>query len=188
MNEATFFNVRIYFTALVGIAIWSLLAWNHFHGGVPSHHLLAREDLPSISNWWGALSLPLLTWFLLYRVQQRMAKQDEPVSAMGIPTQVVYGFAGALVFGIALSVFFTLNYSGIPANMLKALLIAALFFPIYRAECLLGFVLGMTFTFGAVLPMLIGSVLATLGAVLYLLVRSLALKFLGFLSPDKEES
>jgi hypothetical protein len=117
-----------------------------------------------------------------------MAKQDEPVSAMGIPTQVVYGFAGALVFGIALSVFFTLNYSGIPANMLKALLIAALFFPIYRAECLLGFVLGMTFTFGAVLPMLIGSVLATLGAVLYLLVRSLALKFLGFLSPDKEES
>jgi len=187
MSKTTFFNVRIYFTALVSLAMWSLLAWNHYHGGVPNHHLLAREDLPSISNWWGAVSLPLLTWFLLYRVQKRMANQDETVSVSGIPQQVVYSFVGALAFGIALSVFFTLDYSGFPVNMLKALLIAALFFPIYRAECMLGFVIGMTFTFGAVLPMLVGSVLAILGAVLYLLVRPMALKFLGFLSPDKDE-
>ncbi len=32
----------------------------YFNGGVVSHNLLAREDLPAISNWWGLLTVPLL--------------------------------------------------------------------------------------------------------------------------------
>ena len=74
MNEKSFFKTRLYSTVLVTVAIWALLAWDHFHGGVPSHHILAREDLPEISNWWGGVLLPLLTWFLLYRVEKRLVR------------------------------------------------------------------------------------------------------------------
>lgn len=184
MNEKILLKTRLYITALVTLAIWSLLAWNHYHGGMPSHNILAREDMPSISNWWGGVLLPLLTWFLLYRIQRRIKSPDEKSDAK-LPLNVVYGFAGALLFGVLLSTFYTLGYADIPGLMVNSIFIIALFFPIYRAECLLGFVIGMTFTFGAVLPTGIGSIFALIGAVLYLLVRPLLLKFIDMVSPAK---
>jgi hypothetical protein len=36
------------------------LGFEHFNGGVQSHHLLQRADMPSISNWLGLGLLPLL--------------------------------------------------------------------------------------------------------------------------------
>ncbi len=168
MNEKMFFKTRLYFTGIITIAIWSLLLWSHFNGGVPSHHILAREDLPEISNWWGGLLVPLLSWFLLYRIQKRISKNPE---VSNFPASVLYGFLGALTFGILLSIFFTLGDSDMPAYMMQGVFILALFLPIYRSEYLLGFVIGMTFTFGAVLPTGIGSILILISAVLYLLVR-----------------
>ena len=174
MNEKLFFKIRLYVTVKVTLAIWTLLTWNYFHGGIPSHHLLAREDMPEFSNTWGGLLLPLLTWLLLYRIQRRLSHFPVEKSNVSNPLiNIVYGFAGALLFGIALSVIYTLRYSGIPGYMLMSLLIIALFVPIYRAEYLLGFVIGMTFTFGAVLPTFVGSVLAMIGAVIYFSVRGL---------------
>ena len=167
-----FLKPRIYFTAFTAIASWSLLGWSYYHGGVPSHHILADKDLPSFSNWWGGLLLPLLTWFLLYRLHKRLGRNNtEQVNRSIYPNRVVYGFAGALLFGILLSVFFTFQYTDLAGNLLLALLPLALFLPIYRAECLLGFVIGMTFTFGGVLPIGIGAILLAVAAVLYLLVR-----------------
>jgi hypothetical protein len=163
-----FFTFRKYFTSIITIAIWSILLWDHFHGGVPSHHLLQRSDMPAISNWWGGITIPLLTWFLLYRIQQRTKKNDRDSKLL---KNIIYAFAGALCYGILLSVFFTFGLSEIPFYMLIGLLVIALFFPIYRAECFLGFVLGMTYTFGGVLPIGVASVLALLGAGLYLVVR-----------------
>jgi hypothetical protein len=187
MNENTFFRIRLYITAMVTIAIWSILAWNHYQGGVPSHSILARADMPSISNWWGGLLLPILTWFLLYRIQRRLANSaTEKLSGSPLPMEVVYGFAGALLFGILLSTFYTLGYPDIPGYMVNSIFIIALFYPIYRAECLLGFVIGMTFTFGAVLPTGIGTIFALIGAVLYLGVRSLLLKFVSAAVPGKQ--
>jgi len=187
MKENTFFKPRLYFTALVSVAIWSLLTWNYYHGGVPSHSIMAREDMPSISNWWGAVLLPLLTWFLLHRIQRRLnSGKDESIKLTTIPSEVVYGFAGALLFGIALSTFYTLGSKDIPGYMVNGIFVIAFFFPIYRAECLLGFVLGMTFTFGAVLPTGIGSIFALIGAVLFLFVRSLLLKFVNAALPSKQ--
>lgn len=154
MNEKYFFRTGIYFTAMVTIAVWSLLVWNHYHGGVPSHHILARKDLPKISNWWGGLLLPLLTWFLLYRIQKRLLRDNiEKQNLSKLPVNIIYGFIGALLFGALLSGFFTFGYTDIPGYMLIGLLVLAFIFPIYRAECILGFVLSMTFTFGAVLPL-----------------------------------
>lgn len=162
MNEFLPLKTRLYLTGSVTIAIWSLLLWNHFHGGIPSHHLLARKDLPEFSNAWGGLLLPLLTWFLLYRIQKRAEKNDK--------TKILYAFLSALTFGILLATSFTLGFK-IEKYMLMSVFPLALLLPIYRSEYLLGFVLGMTFTFGGVLPILIGSILILISAVLYLLVR-----------------
>jgi hypothetical protein len=172
MSKKMFFMTRLYFAAIVTIAIWSLLSWNHYHGGVPSHHILARKDLPEISNWWGGLLLPLLTLFLFYRMENRVTgKNDDAPQGILFPRSIIYGFIGALFFGITLSAFFTFGNTAIPGYMLMGLLLLSLFLPIYRAECLLGYVIGMTYTFGAVLPTGVGSILAIIGAVLYLVVR-----------------
>lgn len=173
MNSQTFFKTRIYIASIISLAIWSLLAWNYFHGGIPSHHLLAREDLPSFSNAWGALLIPLLTWFLLYRIQQRLDKNKTSL----VLARAIYGFAGALLFGIILSVLFSLRIEHVPGYMVLSLPLLAIFIPIYRAEYLLGFVLGMTYTFGAILPTIIGSVFALIGVILYFSVRKVGSYF-----------
>jgi hypothetical protein len=176
MNKKILFKTRLYFTGIVTISIWSLLAWNYYHGGVPSHHILHRQDLPAISNWWGGLLLPLLTWFLLYRIQQRLLSDNiEKSNVLKLPANILYGFTGGLIFGILLSVFFTFAYTDIPEYLIIGLLPLALFFPIYRAECILGFVIGMTFTFGVVLPTAFGAILALIGAILYRYIRPVVL-------------
>lgn len=172
MNKKMFLKFRIYFTAIVTFLIWALLLWDHFHGGVPSHHILANKDLPSISNWWGGFLVPLLTWLLLYRIQVRIDHQKQvPAEVLALLKKVLYGFIGSLLFGILLSIFFSFGYSDICGYMILTLLPVGLCFPIYRAECLLGFVIGMTYTFGAILPTAIGAILALLGALLYLFLR-----------------
>lgn len=172
MNEKILNSYRWSFIGLITIAIWSLLIWSHFHGGVTSHHLLHREDLPAISNWWSGLLIPLLSWFLLYRVQKRiMRNKDERSLQAKFPTSIVYGFIIALSYGALVSVLFILKFASIPGYFLLGLWFIALFYPVYRAECILGFVLGMTIAFGAVLSTAI-SVVISLGAVfMYLIIR-----------------
>lgn len=168
MTDKKLIKYRLYFLIFITISIWLLLFWSHFNGGVPSHHVLNRKDLPEISNWWGGFSIPILTWFLLYRVQQRLGNR---VNDSEFPPAILYAFAGALCFGILLSVFFTAGFGDIPFYMMVGLLILSLFFPVYRAECFLGLVLGMTYTFGGVLPIGIVSILTSIGAILYLIGR-----------------
>ncbi|WP_194976047.1 hypothetical protein [Aquiflexum lacus] len=165
-------KIRLYFTAIITLAIWALLLWSHFHGGVPSHHILAREDLPEISNWWGGFLLPFLTLFLSYRVEKRLTKQCKGHSPLTtIPKSVWTGFFLALLYGISLSSFFSFGNTEMPGYMLMGILVISLFYPIYRAECILGFVVGMTYTFGAVLPTGISCILALIGTLIYLLIR-----------------
>ena len=58
MTEKGFFKISFLVTGIITMAIWSVLVWNYYHGGVPRHHILHREDLPAISNWWGGLLPP----------------------------------------------------------------------------------------------------------------------------------
>jgi hypothetical protein len=172
MKEKSFSRFSGYCVVIVTVAIWAVLAWSHFHGGVPSHHLLAKKEIPAISNWWGGLLLPLLTWFLLHRIHKRsFYKVSNSPEASQSLLREGYGFVGSLLFGVAISVLFTLSESDLAGNMMLALLVFAFFYPIYRPECLLGFVLGMTFTFGVVLPTLIGTLLGLIGLVLYAYIR-----------------
>jgi hypothetical protein len=171
---------RYYITVIITTAIWGLLIFTHFHGGVPKHHLLNRSDLPAVSNWWGGILLPVLSWFLLYRIQKRLLRSDIENNVSIILTRnTIYRFLAALLFGILLSVFFSFGDEDIPGYMLMGTFVLALFFPIYRSECLLGFVIGMSFTFGAVLPTLIGSILILIYGIIYLLIRFFILYLAG---------
>ena len=172
MDRRQFFKLRLYITGIITIAIWIILAWDYNHGGVPGHHILADETLPKISNWWGGLLLPLLTLFLLYRIQIRSTTTNGGNTET--PTyskNILYRFAVALLFGIILSVFFSFGNTDVPGYMILAVLPLSFFVPIYLSECLLGFVVGMTFTFGGVLPTGIGSILLLMFALIHLLIR-----------------
>jgi hypothetical protein len=177
-----FFKIRLYITLFFTLAIWSLLAWNHFHGGVPSHHILAREDLPKFSNWWGGILLPLLTWFVLFRIEKREnLNKNQFQSLSDFPSKVIYGFVGALMYGCVLAILFTFDFKEILDYFFPSIMMIALFYPIYKAECLLGFVIGMTFTFGAVLPTGIGSIFSIIGFLIYNLIRPVGLFVVNFL-------
>jgi hypothetical protein len=165
MNDWRF--LRGVSTAAVAAADWMFLVWQHFHGGVPSHHFLDRSDMPAISNWWGGLLLPLMAWFLIGRVQKRVASQGEASKRYAM-----IGFFCGLLFGVLLSAAFTLGADQVSNGMFESLFLLAFFVPIYRAEYLLGFVLGMAYTFGGVLPSIVGSVVAIITMVIYRYVRA----------------
>ncbi len=141
------------------------LGWEIAHGGVGSHHLLARDDLPAISNWWGLLILPALGW-LASRVVARRARANE-----GAAARAMAGFAGAVLVGIALSASFAAGYESVSSGIFFGALASGVVLPVYRAEYVFGFVLGMTFVFGSVLPSIAASVAAALSAAAHFAVR-----------------
>ncbi|WP_310571592.1 hypothetical protein [Gemmatimonas sp.] len=174
MDSVSFSRLRLRFTITVAIAIGSLLVWQHSQGGVPSHSFLARNDMPLISNWWGALILPVLTWFLAGRVGQRIAQHASDRAAANTEwRKIQVGYAMALLYAIAVASAFMTGHKDISSGLFQALPVLALFVPIFRAECVLGFVLGLTYSFGAVLPVFIASILNLIGAVVYLVPRAI---------------
>ncbi len=152
-------------TIVVTAIMALLLGWQHLDGGVPAHHLLADPGMPALSNWWGLLTLPLLAWYLLGRIERRRA--GDPASA----PRIKGAFIGALLFGALLATLFTAGQHDATDLMALSVFVVALFYPIYRAEYVLGFVLGMTWTFGAVLPTIAACVFALVGALIHLGVR-----------------
>lgn len=152
-------RTQAYFTLLVLLAELAHLTWEHFHGGVLSHHLLNNKELPALSNAWGALLLPALAWFLFGLVAPR------------ISGGVIAAFLGAILYGALFSAAFATDQEALLPYLFFGLPLIGLVLPIYRGEYLLGFVLGMTFTFGAVLPMLVGSVVAAWSALFHLVIR-----------------
>lgn len=159
-------DFRLYGTALVLLAELAHLTWEHFHGGVLRHHLLNRADLPAISNGWGSLLLPSLTWYLMGRINKRSEVLSDG-RAGAFPNSVIVGFVGSLLFGILLSSSFTFGHATLTGYLFQGLLVLALVIPVYRSECVLGFVLGMTFVFGAVLPTAIASLIAAFSLLIH---------------------
>jgi hypothetical protein len=165
-------QLRMGLTAAVLIAELAHLAWEHLHGGIVSHHLLNSADLPAISNAWGMLLLPALTWFASGRVEKRVARHPGGEgTASELRSSVITGFVGSLLLGVLLSAAFSTGHETIASSLFLSMFVLAVLLRVYRAEYLLGFVLGMTIAFGAVLPTLIGSVIAAVSAVVHLGVR-----------------
>ena len=183
MNEQQAKRIRIYLTVAVLLAEIGHLAWEHFHGGIASHHFLNRADMPAVSNAWGLLLLPVMSWFLGGIALRRSiataaaATINAPggqAEAAGLARGVFVGFFAGLLFGVSLAATFSLGYQDVTSILFFGMLLLALVFRVYRAECVLGFVLGMTFTFGAILPALVASVTAVISAVAHRVLYPLA--------------
>ena len=158
-------RLRIFLTVAAALVIWSVLVWQHFHGGVPAHHLLQDPDLPRISDWYGGLLLPALVWGLLGLARRRLKAEEAPRLR-----PVLFGLLGGLVVGASMALAFSTGNEAITRYLFYGLLPLALFLPVHRPECLLGFVLGMCPVFGVVLPTLFGSIMALATFVVHRLI------------------
>lgn len=155
---------RLTLAALALMAEALHLGWEALHGGIVSHHLLQRADLPGLSNAWGLLLLPALAAWAAGRLPKPPATQRA-----WLP--VALGFALPLLLGAALSLAFQLQLQALTEGLFFGLLLLAVLLPAHRPESLLGFVLGMSWTFGAVLPALIGGGVAGLSWLVRGIVR-----------------
>lgn len=172
MNTQSMNRVRMMLTAFVLLAESLHLTWEYTNGGVLRHHLLNRSDLPAISNWWGALLLPLLSWFLFGPLLRRVYAPVGPDQKSGqMPIAIIGGFVAALLYGLALATTFTLGYEDVTGYLFLGLFLLAVVIPLYRPEYILGLIYGMTFTFGAILPTIINLLIAAVSATLHFLVR-----------------
>jgi hypothetical protein len=70
-----------------------------------------------------------------------------------------------------MSLLWELRFEEVLSYLIYLPFLAALFVPVYRPEYLLGFVIGMAYTFGGVLPILIGFVLAAVCLVIHKAIR-----------------
>lgn len=55
---------------------------------------------------------------------------------------------------------FEFGLGQLPTVLLLGLLVGGIFYPVYRLELMLGFVMGMAYTFGAVIPAVVISIVA----------------------------
>jgi hypothetical protein len=76
-----------------------------------------------------------------------------------------------------LSVLFLYQQQQMLSGLMLSLPLLALIFPLYRAEFLLGFVLGMCFTFGVLIPIGVGTLVVLMSYILHKTLRPL----LGYL-------
>lgn len=158
-------SIRIVITLAVTLLIWGHIAWDYFHGGIPTHYLLQDENMPGIPNWWGGIVLPIFTYFLLFRIHKRLQVSDGKESLK----QIGFRFLAGLLFAISISVCF-MNDIMIVDYIMGAVFLMAFIFPVYKSEYFLGWVLGASFTFGAIIPIGFGSILCLLFFIIYQIV------------------
>ncbi len=172
MENLQFSKIKAIIIGIVIIFIFGFLFWEHFNGGVTSHHILQQKDLPSISNWWSGLLLPLLTWFLLSRVEKRFVeKKSKEPNINNTNNRIFLVFLAGLVFGILLSISFTYEFKPFLDNTLYFLIVLSFVIPVFYSEFMLGFILGMTYTFGAIIPSVFILIIAGIGLIAYKLIR-----------------
>ncbi|MFK7865429.1 MAG: hypothetical protein AB8B95_14525 [Pseudohongiellaceae bacterium] len=148
MKDFSHQKQRIQFTLGVAGFVALLLAGEIIKGGVVTHHLLASADMPGISNWWGMLSVPALAWILFPANESAQSES----TWLGFPEAMVLRFMAAIAYGAIMAAGFEFGRDEITSNMLLILFPVGIFYPLYRGELVVGFVMGMTYTFGGVLP------------------------------------
>jgi hypothetical protein len=178
-NEAQrkgYVTAKIVITGIAAILIFGFLFWEHFHGGVSSHFILHDKDLPEISNWWGGLLLPGLTWLLLGKIEKRLNNQKSVIDkSKSQKFSILVLFIVGIILGVLISVSFTSDYKPILDNILYVILVLSLLVRIYYAEFMLGFILGMIYTFGVVIPTIFIFIIGAVGFLLYRFIRPLFL-------------
>ncbi|MFS4468003.1 hypothetical protein [Maribacter sp. 2210JD10-5] len=150
------FKFRLFLTLIFTFIIWSHIGWDYHNGGVPVHYLFQSDEMPGISNFWGAILFPFFSFYLLSRIQKRIDESAiENLKKVGLRFLISLCCSGAISF-------FFLNNVDVIDYIMVAILLLAFIFPLYKSEYLLGWVVGSMFTFGAVIPMVFGSILTLL--------------------------
>jgi hypothetical protein len=103
----------------------------------------------------------------------RFRRAEASVGGIATARFILLGFGLALLYGVALAATWSLGGDEAASRLFFALFALAVLAPLYRVECLAGFVIGMTFTFGAVLPQLFGGVVALASLALHVPARLL---------------
>lgn len=172
LTAAAFPRTRWGIIALVTLAYWGLLAYQYTHGGVTGHSFLARADMPTISNWWGGLTLPLVAYGLSSILQRRLrAFGTNAAHADAALRQATAGFVGATLYGAAMAIGFTTGHEEVSSFLFTALPLVGLVLPVFRAEYLLGFIAALSMVFGGVLPLIIATGVAVMSFVLHATIR-----------------
>jgi hypothetical protein len=149
MSDSKFLGTRLIRWG-IGVALLASvihLGWEATHGGVRAHHLLARNDLPSVSNWWGLLVLPLLGGLTGVSVQGRLQRNRVALHTSSI------ALIGSALVGVTMSTLFATGYQDVVPRIFLGVLATGVVLPIYRPEYLFGFLLGTMFVFGPVIPL-----------------------------------
>lgn len=152
---------RLRVVAVVALVEAAHLGWEATHGGIVSHHLLNDPGMPALWNGWGLLVLPAIAWFASARLLEPSAR------GWRLNGPALLRLACALLAGLALSFAFAAGREDAAGAVFLGIALSALVVRAYRGEYLLGFVLGMAFTFGALLPTLIGGVIAAASAAVW---------------------
>ncbi|WP_293294665.1 hypothetical protein [Allomuricauda sp.] len=168
MNIVLKLRTKLILTAAATLLMSIMLLLEYLRGGINSYHPLGNKDLPMISNWLGLLTIPLFSWLSLSNLQMR--NKGENNKQKPISKSQFYGFIGGVLFGIITTIFFYAKL-GLNSHLLIASFVLALFLPIYRAEYYFGYVIGMIYGFGGVLPILFGGVSILIYFVEYKLIR-----------------
>lgn len=163
-----------YFPIIIPLAALAFatghLSFEHFTGGVKSHHLLYNPDLPAISNWYELFTLPLLGFILGMRIRRL------PFTSRwaGIPLSILTPLLCSLIYGAVLAISFMLGLENLTSGVLLLLCVFAIVYPIYRIEYIFGFVVGMTITIGGVLPLFFALILAMISFVIRFIIKNIA--------------
>ena len=161
---------RLLLTLLALCAELGLLAREHFNGGVLAHHLLANPDLPAVSNWWGLLLVPLLTWWTVGSVGRRA--QRAASEGRALKPAPLLAFLCALAYGGGMAALFAAG-NPLVDYLFFGLLGLALVVRLWHPEYLLGFVLAMSFVAGPILPAMFGAVIALFSWLVHTAARAL---------------
>lgn len=159
-------NLRILITTVVTLLVWGHIAWDYFHEGIPTHYIFQSDDMPGLPNWWGGIVLPFFTYFLLFRISKRLNQPENGESLQLIGLRFFLG----VLFAMSIFVAF-MNGIDITDYIMGSIFLLAFVFPLYKSEYFLGWVLGSSFTFGAIIPILFGSMLCLIFFLSYQLVR-----------------
>lgn len=113
-------------------------------------------------------------------MEKRFDKHSSQTQQTNNFLRKVFGlFLTGLIFGILLSIAFTKEYKPFLDNVLYILIALGFIIPIYNSEFILGFILGMTFTFGAIIPTVFILIMAVIGMVMYKFIRPLILRVMA---------
>ncbi|ESP91745.1 hypothetical protein [Pseudoalteromonas luteoviolacea] len=145
-------TIRNYLMATAIVCQIALLIWESLNGGVVTHHFLAREDMPGLSNWWGLVILPFLVWITAYSIEKRSQHLQDNQDRSKFHKAAYISFLAMLVISIAQSTIFSLGYSTAALSILMAITFISLFLPLYRIEAIVGYVLGGAYFTGPMIP------------------------------------